>query len=99
MTPTEIRARRLSLGLTQGQVARLIGVDARTWRRWEMSTPTLQPPGASETAPSPSSARCMPEPVHRLLRLCERPEVRGWMEEMGWSKRAGSSGKPLHKPS
>ena len=35
MTPTEIRAARAALGLTQGQLARLIGVDGRTWRRWE----------------------------------------------------------------
>lgn len=35
MTPPDFRALRLSLALTQGQAARLCGVDARTWRRWE----------------------------------------------------------------
>ena len=35
MTPAEIRTARHALGLTQGQAARLAGVDGRTWRRWE----------------------------------------------------------------
>ena len=35
MTPAELRARRVGLGLTQGDVARLMEVDPRTVRRWE----------------------------------------------------------------
>lgn len=35
MTPLELRAVRERLGLTQGAAARLVGVDGRTWRRWE----------------------------------------------------------------
>jgi DNA-binding transcriptional regulator YiaG len=35
VTPSDLRATRESLGLTQGSAARLIGVDGRTWRRWE----------------------------------------------------------------
>ena len=35
MTPGEVRARRVGLGLTQGDVARLMGVDDRQVRRWE----------------------------------------------------------------
>ena len=34
MTPTDLRAALARLGLTQGQAARLMGVDARTMRRW-----------------------------------------------------------------
>ena len=127
MNPQQIQSRPPSLGMTQGQLAHLIGVDARTWRRWEMEQPHTSPqepprrehewvyggttpettclrcglrrdeaplegggsqryapchPGASDTAPSVSSARCMPEPVQRLLRLLERPGVRVWLEDM-----------------
>ena len=68
MEPRDIRTHRERLGLTQGQCARLVGVDGRTWRRWE-----------GEEA---SSARTMPEPVVRLLRLMARPDVVGWLDEM-----------------
>ena len=68
MTPSSIRTHREALGLTQGQCARLVGVNDRTWRRWE-----------GEEA---MSARTMPEPVVRLLRLLARPDVVGWLDEM-----------------
>jgi len=35
MTPGEVRARRVGLGLTQGDIARLMGVEDRQVRRWE----------------------------------------------------------------
>lgn len=82
MTPQEIHARRKALGMTQGQIARLIGVDDRTWRRWEDATQALRPLEASQMPFGASSARSMPVPVQRLLRLLERPGVRGWLEEM-----------------
>ena len=68
MEPRDIRTRRERLGLTQGQCARLVGVNDRTWRRWE-----------GEEA---MSARTMPEPVVRLLRLMARPDVVVWLNEM-----------------
>jgi DNA-binding XRE family transcriptional regulator len=47
MTPHEIRTRRERLGITQSQAAHLVGVDARTWRKWEcreraMPTPVIR---------------------------------------------------------
>ena len=68
MTPSSIRTHRERLGLTQGQCARLVGVDGRTWRRWE--------------GDEARSARTMPEPVVRLLQLMARPDVVGWLDEM-----------------
>ena len=38
MTPDKIRERRLARGYTQGQAARRMGVDARSWRYWEAGT-------------------------------------------------------------
>jgi hypothetical protein len=38
MTPADILARREALGLAPSQAARLVGVDGRTWRRWEIGT-------------------------------------------------------------
>jgi transcriptional regulator with XRE-family HTH domain len=35
MTPAELRAKRLSLGLTQTQLARAMKVELRTVQRWE----------------------------------------------------------------
>ncbi len=35
MTPQTIRETRQRLGLSQGQAARLFGVDGRSWRRFE----------------------------------------------------------------
>lgn len=35
MTAAEVRARRVGLGLTQGDIARLMAVEDRTVRRWE----------------------------------------------------------------
>lgn len=65
----QIRAHRLRLGLTQGQAARLVGVDARTWRRWE------QPAGAI-------GARSMPEPNRRLFLLLDMPAVRERLDSL-----------------
>jgi DNA-binding transcriptional regulator YiaG len=44
MTPTEIRTHRAALGMTQGQFARLVGVEARTWRHWENGDRTMPEP-------------------------------------------------------
>ena len=35
MTPETIREKREALGMTSGQMARLVGVDPRAWRYWE----------------------------------------------------------------
>jgi DNA-binding transcriptional regulator YiaG len=35
MTPTEIRAARLALGITQAELAKMLNVEARTVRRME----------------------------------------------------------------
>jgi DNA-binding transcriptional regulator YiaG len=37
MTPAQLRAFREQLGLTQTQAGFLIGVEGRTWRKWENS--------------------------------------------------------------
>jgi DNA-binding transcriptional regulator YiaG len=42
----DIRAWRTRLYLTQGQVASLIGVDERTWRRWELAERAMPIPVA-----------------------------------------------------
>lgn len=34
-SPANIRASRLSLGLTQQQAGAMVGASARTWRAWE----------------------------------------------------------------
>jgi len=71
VTPTEIHELRERLGLTQAQAARLVGVQGRSWRRWEAGRDYLGSPCA------------VPEPVARLLRLAERhPVVRRALEEM-----------------
>lgn len=36
-TPSEIKAKRDQLGLTQAQAAALIGKSARAWQNWETS--------------------------------------------------------------
>jgi DNA-binding transcriptional regulator YiaG len=46
MTPEEIRSHREALGMTQGQIARLAGVDNRTWRRWECAEREMPEPVA-----------------------------------------------------
>lgn len=46
MTSAEIRVRRTALGMTQGQLARLVGVDARTWRHWENGDRSMPEPVA-----------------------------------------------------
>ncbi|HEY1441371.1 MAG TPA: helix-turn-helix domain-containing protein [Mycobacterium sp.] len=35
MTPAQIKAFRLERELTQADAGKLLGVDMRTWRRWE----------------------------------------------------------------
>jgi DNA-binding transcriptional regulator YiaG len=63
MTPAEIKATRERLGLSHAQAARLVGVLPRSWKRWETA--------------STQSARDMPIPVQRLLRLAEAiPDAR-----------------------
>ncbi len=44
MTPFAIRTTRQRLGLTQGQAARLVGVEARTWRHWEAGERVMPEP-------------------------------------------------------
>ena len=44
MTPASIRETRTGLGLTQGTAARLVGVDGRTWRRWELGEREMPEP-------------------------------------------------------
>jgi DNA-binding transcriptional regulator YiaG len=46
MTPTEVRTAREFLELTQGQAARLFGVDERTWRGWEGERSAIPPTAA-----------------------------------------------------
>lgn len=43
MTPAEFRQSRKSLGLTQGQLAALIGVDRRTVQKWEGAERDMHP--------------------------------------------------------
>lgn len=43
-SPADIRASRLSLGLTQAQAGEKVGVAARTWRSWEAGARVM--PGA-----------------------------------------------------
>jgi transcriptional regulator with XRE-family HTH domain len=51
MAPDEFRRLRQSLGLSQAALGRVLGLDARTIRRYE------QPPGeASARAPHPAAA-------------------------------------------
>lgn len=44
MDPDAIRAARQRLDLTAGQAARLVGVDGRTWRRYEDGSRVMPPP-------------------------------------------------------
>lgn len=50
MTPYEIRSARLSLGLSQPEMARLLEVDPVTWNRWERGKQTPQYPRMLELA-------------------------------------------------
>ena len=42
-SPTEIKAWRLSVGLTQAQAAALIGYTARAWENWEQGVRPMRP--------------------------------------------------------
>lgn len=44
MTPADFRQARKSLGLTQGQLAKLMGVDIRTVQKWEGGERGIDPP-------------------------------------------------------
>jgi DNA-binding transcriptional regulator YiaG len=44
MTPDEYREAIAELGLSQGAAARLLGVDARTSRRWAIGERDVPPP-------------------------------------------------------
>jgi DNA-binding transcriptional regulator YiaG len=46
MTPVEYRAARTTLDLSHSAAARLLGVDARTSRRWEDGTRDVLPTAA-----------------------------------------------------
>lgn len=37
-SPADIRASRLSIGLTQQQAGELVGATRRTWQNWELGT-------------------------------------------------------------
>lgn len=43
MTPSDLRAARQRLGLTQAQVAFMIRVDRVTWARWESGSRPMSP--------------------------------------------------------
>lgn len=42
-SPSEIRTYRLAAGLTQAQAAAVIGVDRRSWQRWEAGDRAMTP--------------------------------------------------------
>ncbi len=42
-TPTEIKAWRVSAGITQAQAAALIGYTARSWENWEQGARPMRP--------------------------------------------------------
>lgn len=44
-----MRAKRQTLGLTQAECASLLGVDKRTWKRWEAGDRAIPPPVAKLT--------------------------------------------------
>lgn len=46
MTPADFRQARKSLGLTQGQLAALMGVAHRTVQKWEGGERGIDPPAA-----------------------------------------------------
>ena len=48
MTATEFRARRLALGLTQAQLAELLGASTMTVYRWEKGTRGIRRPALIE---------------------------------------------------
>ena len=72
MTPPEVRAARQALGLTQGEAARLFGVEARTWRSWESVG---------------SRPRAIPPPAVLLLRACgEVRGLVAWLEKISLTR-------------
>jgi len=44
MTAAEIRQLREELGLSQAHAAKMLGVNDRTWRRWELSESEMPAP-------------------------------------------------------
>jgi transcriptional regulator with XRE-family HTH domain len=46
MDSKELRQRRESLGLTQGELAKLLGVSLNTVSRWELGSMKIRSPGA-----------------------------------------------------
>ena len=46
MNATELQRIRAKLEITQAEAAKRIGVDERTWRRWELSERQIPPPVA-----------------------------------------------------
>lgn len=65
MTPDEFREIRIALGLTQIDLAKALGVVARTVRKWESQEDL-------------SSARSIPEPVARIMRLAQKERSVIW---------------------
>ena len=43
MTPDDLRARRLALGMSQSQLARALGIHVRTISKWERGVHTIPP--------------------------------------------------------
>lgn len=67
----EWRALRLALGLTQGQMAAMLGFSTRHWKRFESA-------GAGH--------RCLPTPADRLLRVyLAFPQARGRLQRAGYT--------------
>lgn len=46
MTAAELREIRENVGITQAEAARLVGVVARQWRRWEAGHQAVNPSAA-----------------------------------------------------
>ncbi len=42
-SPEQIKAARLKAGLTQGEAAKLVYVDLRTWQKWEGAERKMHP--------------------------------------------------------
>lgn len=75
MTATELRAALATLGLTQSGGARLLGVDARTMRRWcaegDASTARDVPPPVARFLTFLIAAGIKPDAVLKALQLGE----------------------------
>lgn len=68
MSPEQLREWRARLGFTQGECARLIGVDHRSWQRWELGERHVPPPVQRLL----HLIECQPGALARLRRLERR---------------------------